>query len=71
MKMINAIITSCLFSGVAVGQDMDTMSLVQMDAATRTSLNDNHLSLNVGGFIQTGWEYSNGGGLPAQNGFRG
>lgn len=69
MKMINAIITSCLFSGVAVGQDMDTMSLVQMDAATRTSLNDNHLSLNVGGFIQTGWEYSNGGGLPAQNGF--
>ncbi len=67
--MINAIITSCLFSGVAVGQDMDTMSLVQMDAATRTSLNDNHLSLNVGGFIQTGWEYSNGGGLPAQNGF--
>lgn len=69
MKMINAIITSCLFSGVAVGQDMDTMTLVQMDAATRTSLNDNHLSLNVGGFIQTGWEYSNGGGLPAQNGF--
>ena len=48
MKMINAIITSCLFSGVAVGQDMDTMTLVQMDAATRTSLNDNHLSLNVG-----------------------
>ena len=69
MKFISAIITSCLFSGVAVGQDMDTMTLVQMDAATRTSLNDNHLSLNVGGFIQTGWEYSNGGGLPAQNGF--
>jgi len=69
MKMINAIITSCLFSGVAVGQDMDTMSLVQLDASTRASFNDNHLSLNVGGFIQTGWEYSNGGGLPAQNGF--
>ena len=69
MKMINAIITSCLFSGVAVGQDMDTMSLVQIEAATHASLNDNHLSLNVGGFIQTGWEYSNGGGLPAQNGF--
>ncbi len=67
--MINAIITSCLFSGVAVGQDMDTMSLVQIDAATHASLNDNHLSLNVGGFVQTGWEYSNGGGLPAQNGF--
>ena len=69
MKMINAIITSCLFSGVAVGQDMDTMSLVQIEAATHASLNDNHLSLNVGGFVQTGWEYSNGGGLPAQNGF--
>ena len=67
--MINAIITSCLFSGVAVGQDMDTMSLVQIEAATHASLNDNHLSLNVGGFVQTGWEYSNGGGLPAQNGF--
>ena len=40
------------------------------DAATHASLNDNHLSLNVGGFIQTGWEYSNGGGLPAQNGLR-
>ena len=71
MKMINAIITSCLFSGVAVAQDtdMDTMTLVQMDAATRSSLNEPMLSLNVGGFIQTGWEYSNGGGLPAQNGF--
>jgi len=67
--MINAIITSCLFSGVAVGQDMDTMSLVQIEAATHASLNDNHLSLNVGGFVQTGCEYSNGGGLPAQNGF--
>ncbi len=49
MKMINAIITSCLFSGVAVAQDtdMDTMTLVQMDAATRTSLNEPMLSLNV------------------------
>ena len=52
-----------------MGQDMDTMSLVQIEAATHASLNDNHLSLNVGGFVQTGWEYSNGGGLPAQNGF--
>jgi len=71
MKMINAIIASCVFSGVAVAQDTDsdTMTLVQMDAATRLSLNDTHLSLNVGGFIQTGWQYSNGGGLPAQNGF--
>jgi len=69
--MINAIIASCVFSGVAVAQDTDsdTMTLVQMDAATRLSLNDTHLSLNVGGFIQTGWQYSNGGGLPAQNGF--
>jgi len=69
MKMINAIITSCLFSGVAVGQDMDALDRVQIEAATHASFNDNHLSLNVGGFIQTGWEYSNGGGLPAQNGF--
>jgi hypothetical protein len=69
MKMINAIITSCVLSGVAVAQDTDTLNRVQLDAATRTSLNDNYLSLNVGGFIQTGWEYSNGGGLPAQNGF--
>jgi len=67
---INAIIATCvLSSGVATAQDMDTMTLVQRDAATRASLNDNHLGINVGGFIQTGWEYSNGGGLPAQNGF--
>ncbi len=69
MKFISAIIASCVFSGVAVGQDTDALTRVQIDAATRASLNDNHLSLNVGGFIQTGWEYSNGGGLPAQNGF--
>ena len=68
---INAIIASCVISGVAVAQetDMDAFSLVQRDAATRASLNEPMLSLNVGGFIQTGWEYSNGGGLPAQNGF--
>ena len=71
MKFISAIIASCVFSGVAVGQDTDsdTFSLVLADASTRASLNDNHLGINVGGFIQTGWEYSNGGGLPAQNGF--
>ena len=69
MKFISAIIVSCIFSGVAAGQDTDALTRVQIDAATRASLNDNHLSLNVGGFIQTGWEYSNGGGLPAQNGF--
>lgn len=69
MKMINAILTSCLLSGVAVGQDMDALDRVQIEAATHASFNENHLSLNVGGFIQTGWEFSNGGGLPAQNGF--
>ena len=62
MKMINAIIASCVLSGVAVAQDTDTLSRVQIDAATRAHLNDSFLSLNVGGFVQTGWEYSNGGG---------
>ena len=69
MKLINAIIASCVLSGVAVAQDTDTLSRVQIDAATKAHLNEPFLSLNVGGFVQTGWEYSNGGGLPAQNGF--
>ena len=67
--MINAIIASCVVSGVATAQDMDTLSRVQLDAATRASLYSEWISTNVGGFIQTGWQYSNGGDLPAENGF--
>tara|TARA_R100000951_G_C2630461_1_gene177471 strand:+ start:59 stop:1075 length:1017 start_codon:yes stop_codon:yes gene_type:complete len=69
MKFISAIIASCLFSGVAVGQDMDALSRVQIDAATRASLKPQWMTMNLGGFIQTGWQYSNGGGLPSENGF--
>jgi len=70
MNKINAILATCvLSSGVATAQDMDTLERVQLDAATRASLNDQWMLGRVGGFVQTGWEYSNGGGLPAQNGF--
>jgi len=69
MKMINAIIASLALSGVAVGQDMDALDRVQIDAATRASLKPDWMSMNLGGFIQTGWQYSNGGDLPAENGF--
>jgi len=67
--MINAIIASLALSGVAVGQDMDALDRVQIDAATRASLKPDWMSMNLGGFIQTGWQYSNGGDLPAENGF--
>lgn len=70
MNKINAIIATCvLSSGVATAQDMDTLERVQLDAATRASLRETWLTANLHGFVQTGWEYSNGGGLPAQNGF--
>ena len=69
MNKINAIIASLAISGVAAAMDQDTLDRVQLDAATRASLNDEWMLTRVGGFVQTGWEYSNGGGLPAQNGF--
>ena len=69
MNKINAIIASLAVSGVAAAMDQDTLDRVQLDAATRASLNDEWMLTRVGGFVQTGWEYSNGGGLPAQNGF--
>lgn len=71
MNKINAIIASLALSGAAVAevQEMDTLDRVQLDAATRASLNPNWMEMRIGGFLQTGWEYSNGGGLPANNGF--
>ncbi len=44
MKMINAIIASLALSGVAVGQDMDALDRVQIDAATRASLKPDWMS---------------------------
>ena len=69
MNKINAIIASLAISGVAAAMDQDTLDRVQLDAATRASLNEEWMLSRVGGFVQTGWEYSNGGDLPAQNGF--
>ena len=69
MNKINAIIASVALSGVAGAAELDTLERVQLDAATRASLNPNWLQNRVGGFLQTGWQYSNGGDLPAENGF--
>jgi hypothetical protein len=69
MKMITGIIMSCVLSGVATAQDMDTLDAVQLDAASRASLNETWVTTDIHGFVQTGWEYSNGGGLPSNNGF--
>ena len=40
MNKINAIIASLAVSGVAAAMDQDTLDRVQLDAATRASLND-------------------------------
>ena len=69
MNKINAIIASLAVSGVAAAMDQDTLDRVQLDAATRASLNDSWLTANFHGFVQTGWQFSNGGELPAENGF--
>ena len=71
MNKINAIIASLALSGVAAAgeQEMDVLDRVQIDAATRASLKPEWMSMRLGGFLQTGWQYSNGGDLPAENGF--
>jgi len=70
MNKINAILASCvLSSGVAAAQELDTLDRVQLDAATRASLRESWLTTNLHGFVQTGWEISNGGKLPSQDGF--
>ena len=69
MNKINAIIASLAVSGVAAAMDQDTLDRVQLDAATRASLRESWLTTNLHGFVQTGWQFSNGGELPAENGF--
>ena len=70
MNKISAILASCvLSSGVAAAQELDTLDRVQLDAATRASLRESWLTTNLHGFVQTGWEISNGGELPSQDGF--
>ena len=69
MNKIYAIIGSIALSGVASATEMDTLDRVQIDAASRASLNEQWLTTNIGGFVQAGWQYSNGGGLPSTNGF--
>ena len=65
MNKINAIIASLSTQiGVAAAwkefiQEMDVLDRVQLDAATRASLNPNWMEMRIGGFLQTGWEYSN------------
>ena len=69
MNKINAIIASVALSGVAGAAELDTLDRVQLDAATRASLKSEWMETRLGGFLQTGWQYSNGGDLPAENGF--
>jgi len=57
-----------VFSAPVVAQDAQQIyDDVAQQAALQTALN--RPTVNVGGFIQTGWKYSNGGGLSTENGF--
>ncbi len=67
MKFISAIIASCVFSGVAVGQDMDALDRVQIDAATRKW--QTPVTVDVGGYVQTRYTFSSGGGTDKSYGF--
>ncbi len=74
MNKINAIITSLVLAGgVGAASGMDTYDMVsqevQIAASQHASFNGEHLSVNLGGFIQTGWSYNNAGGNDALSGF--
>ena len=74
MNKINAIVTSLVFAGgVGTASGMDTYDMVsqevQVAAAQHASFNGEMISVNVGGFIQTGWSYNNAGGNSALSGF--
>lgn len=57
-----------VFSAPVAAQDAQQIyDDVAQQAALQTALN--RPTVNVGGFIQTGWEYSNGGGVSTENGF--
>ena len=67
MNKIYAIIASLAVSGVAAAGDTDVLELVQIDAATRKW--ETPVTVNVGGFIQTRYTYSSGGGTDETYGF--
>lgn len=71
MKKITAILVSLALSGVAAGQDTndDVLAQVQLAAAKEKSLNAQVMLMELGGFIQTGYLYNNGGGNAQTNGF--
>ena len=74
MNKINAIVTSLVLAGgVGAANGMDTYDMVsqevQIAASQHASFNGEHLSVNLGGFIQTGWSYNNAGGNDALSGF--
>ena len=69
MNKINTIIAALAVSGVAAAADMDTLERVQIDAATRASLNEPWITANINGFVQTSWQYGNGGKMPSEYGF--
>ena len=71
MKKITAILMSLALSGVAAGQDTndDVLAQVQLSAAKEKSLNAQIMLMEIGGFIQTGYIYNNGGGVAQTNGF--
>ena len=62
---------SLALSGVAAGQDTndDVLAQVQLAAAKEKSLNAQVMLMELGGFIQTGYLYNNGGGNSQTNGF--
>ena len=74
MNKINSIVMSLVFiGGVGTASGMDTLEMVSQEvqaaAAKHASFNENYLNTNVGGFIQTGWSYNDGGGNDNEYGF--
>ena len=66
IRMFTSVMILGMFAAPAVAQDEIYNDAIQQ-AQLQTVLNQP--SVDVGGFIQTGWEYSNGGGLSTENGF--
>lgn len=71
-SFINLVLVTFMCSVPAYSQDGETVAdMVYADALLRAEMQTraNAPAVNVGGFLQTGWQYSGGGGLPNENGF--
>lgn len=73
-NILSAIVLSGIASGVSLAETEAERYVQQvMDDANAFACSQtaccNATKINLSGFIQTGWQYSNGGGLPSEYGF--